>query len=372
MSFDKNDLSLPLQEPLKPGALVEGVIEKLGFGGVGLLRHHGFVIFICFCLPQEKVIVEIEKVYKNYATAKLIKIVLPSPNRVQPKCKVFGICGGCQLQHLSYEEQLKHKEEVVNDSIKKIAKIDSPHISIIPSPKIWAYRRHITLKRQGEKAGFIGVDNKTFIEIDECPIFDNNKFELLPGQTKLFKSNEHVHQIMDLTIFSSPNAFIQNHKEQSEAIYKDVVNKILNINPRKVLDLYCGIGITSILIAKNSIDCLGIELNKEAIELAKKSANYNKVDKVKFLAAPVEKVIHSQEKFDVILVNPPRTGLDKKAIEGIKKINPEHIFYISCMPQTLARDVQLLGYDIIQGSCYDMFPQTAHVETLLHLQRKSQ
>lgn len=358
------------QELPNVGALIEANVERLGFGAMGVLRHKGFVIFVPFALKDETIVLQIEKVYKNYAIGKLIKILKPSLHRVEPKCLVFGVCGGCQLQHLSYPEQLKHKEEVVNDAIKKIAKIDAPHIPIKGSFQNWAYRRHITLKRQGPKTGFIGIDNKTFVEVDNCPIFDDKKFDIKPNQTKLFKSNSHEHELLGLTFFSSPTAFLQNNKEQSEAIYLDVVSKVLLLNPTKVLDLYSGIGITSLLIAKNAIDCLGIELNKEAVELAKKNAQYNNIKNAKFIAAPVEKVIHSQMHFDVLIVNPPRTGLDKSVIEGIKKIKPTHIFYISCMPQTLARDVNLLGYEIIEGMAYDMFPQTAHVETLLHLKRK--
>lgn len=358
------------QEPPKVGALIEGTIERLGSLGVGIMRHNGFVIFSPFTIDNEKVVVEVEKVYKNYALARLVHIIEPSLDRVKPKCRVFGVCGGCHLQHMSYEKQLKLKEEVVNEAIKNIGKIDSPFIPIKASSIQWGYRRHITLKRVGTKVGFVGIDNKTIVEIDNCPIFDEKKFELKPNQTKLFKSDSHIHDILGFTIFSSPNAFLQNHAEQSLAIYQDIVTSILAINPKQVLDLYCGIGITTLILAKNSIKCVGIELNKEAIELAKKNALHNGINNVQFIASSVEKVINAQDKYDVVLVNPPRTGLDKTVIEGIKKIDPEHLFYISCMPQTLARDVHLLGYEIVSGKAYDMFPQTFHVETALHLRKK--
>lgn len=334
------------------------------------MRVDNFVILVPFTIPGEEVEVRLDKVHKNFAFGTLIKILQSSKHRLEPRCIYFGKCGGCQLQHMTYETQLKHKQQVIQDALKRIANIDVPLFPIRGAKEPFEYRRYIRLQRRENAIGFIGIDNKTLVEIEKCVIFSEEKISLKEGENTLFKSDEHVHQIWGLTIFSSPTAFLQNHKEQSEAIYREVTNQIKEVEPNHVLDLYCGIGVTSLLLAKEGIKVTGVELSAEAIALAKKSANYNKIIGVDFLATSCEKAIEQFASSDIILVNPPRTGLDKKVIEGIKRINPKHLFYISCMSQTLARDVEALGYRVHSGQAFDMFPQTAHVETLLHLIRE--
>jgi 23S rRNA (uracil1939-C5)-methyltransferase len=364
--IEKNEKHLNNEAPLL-GALIEGVIEKLASKGLGILRHKGFVIFVPFTIESELVLVEVVEVHKNFAFAKLLKVMKPSKHRILPKCPVFGICGGCQLQHMEYDHQVEYKKKIVHESLSHIAKINIDEIDIEPSNLQWGYRRYITLKRRGKAFGFIANDNKSFVEIDYCPIFDDKKIDIKPNQTKLFKSDNHTHTILNLNIQSSPMAFLQNHPEQSQMIYQEVVNQIKNINPKRVLDLYCGIGILSTCLAKAGIECLGVELNPHAIKLAKANAVLNGAKKIQFISAAVEAVIEKLKDYEVVIINPPRTGMDKSVIDSIKKMAPPHLFYISCMPQTLARDVNLLGYKVRSGKIYDMFPQTYHVETLLHL-----
>jgi 23S rRNA (uracil1939-C5)-methyltransferase len=161
---------------------------------------------------------------------------------------------------------------------------------------------------------------------------------------------------------------MQNHPKVSLQLYRDVVEKIERLCPKKpMFDLYSGIGILSQLIAKQGHEVDAIEGNPEAIQMAKKSAAFNKIDSVQFYAASVEQFLHRTKK-DVPLwiVNPPRTGLSPDVVEQIQKKGPEYLIYISCNPTTLSRDLaQLSRFEIASIQGYDMFPQTTHFETVV-------
>ncbi|MDR3623793.1 MAG: 23S rRNA (uracil(1939)-C(5))-methyltransferase RlmD [Chlamydiales bacterium] len=288
----------------------------------------------------------------------------------------------------------------------------------------------------GFKMGYIAHDNKSLIEIGCCPIFVNEQNQIIQklqtfthnldnvtpqkGSVTVFKADKsfilsfcfekeipknirllakialqegvckgiqiqsantcfslgatHVaFSFEGLNILSHPKAFIQVHEEQSSLLYKKLYKHILASHAKNVLDLYCGIGITTLLLAKMGLNVIGIEKNREAVKLANSNKKSNEIQNVKFLQASVENVLEktlSSFKADTVIINPPRTGIDKKVIQALGKARPKELIYISCMPSTLARDVSLLqqyGYHVVQGQAFDMFPQTGHVETLLIL-----
>lgn len=183
---------------------------------------------------------------------------------------------------------------------------------------------------------------------------------------------------IDNLIFNfSPKAFIQNHPEQSQNIYFSLRKYARSLQPKKILDLYCGIGISSLLLAQeiNQTIVIGVEANKDAIRMAKTNAEKNKIASVSFVQADVEEVLESQLKKmrpDLVIVNPPREGLSTNVAEALIAHHSSDILYISCMPPTLARDLKLLcdkAFQVNSIEAYDMFPQTSHVETLIHLKR---
>jgi 23S rRNA (uracil1939-C5)-methyltransferase len=176
-------------------------------------------------------------------------------------------------------------------------------------------------------------------------------------------------ELENLTFHYHPYTFIQNHPEQSENIYKQVLN--LLPPSKNILDLYCGFGMTSLLLAKQGHNVTGIEGNLESITLAKENCRLNQIKHAHFIMGDVERSLPKvKQKWDVILVNPPRTGLSKELIAKLVHLQAKEWIYISCMPSTLARDLKLIcsnEYEIKFCKAYDMFPQTAHVETLVHL-----
>lgn len=371
---------------------VSGVVEKLALGGKGIIRTDGFVLFVPFTLPQEEVEVEVTSLKKNYGEAKLLQVLKPSAERVQPHCPYFGTCGGCQLQHMSYPAQLAHKRQIIQEAFAKIGKIDIPPVEIVAAPKPYGYRERITLHIQGLEVGYRGCDPSQFIPISMCPIFldqsspifDKIKSMLskdMEGRVEVLKTpNDFLlrfdfknkpeelveKEIEGLRIQYTTGMFIQNYFEQSVKLYQEIVGKITT---SPCLDLYSGIGITSLLLAKQGIETTGVEYNKEAVRAARSNQKLNQIKQATFIVSDVLEALKGKLKnkqFESIVVNPPREGLTKEIISHLRA--PE-LIYISCHPATLARDSQELlaqGYRIKSVRAFDMFPQTAHVETLVH------
>lgn len=422
---------------------LKGLITSLAFGGEGIVRNEGFVIFIPFALPGDYVAYRILEKKKNFARGELIEVITKSPQRIDPLCPYFGICGGCQFQNLTYEGQLTYKRQFVEDALKRIGGLTfSEVLPVIPS-KSWAYRRHVQLtllpKDNFFQAGYYSLDNSTLVPISQCPIFekqeneifkiiqeftgrlsseDNDKARLTllkqeekyilefafkklptnastlteeflnkypvwkgviltePGKILKFGRPQPSLVIEDLHFDFSLGAFIQNHPEQSLNIYRMIRDLAEGSSPKSILDLYCGIGISSLLLAKKGFKVTGVEWNKEAIEMAIDNGKKNGLQQAVFIQADVKKALKEalkKAKPEFILVNPPRVGMDKSVLEGLLTSHAKEIIYVSCMPSTLARDLSILckeKYAILTIQPFDMFPQTSHIETLVHLRAR--
>lgn len=433
----KNPLILTIDQ------VVEGKVESIAFGGEGIVRHQGFVIFVPFTAIGDLISCRILEVKRNFAKGMLTDLKKESNDRVKPRCPYFETCGGCQLQHLNLEAQQNYKLKAVNDALKRIGHLSPPPLTILPATENWAYRRHITLHLlpQGEyfETGYIGNDNHSLVVIQECPIFTSAQDTIIPllqrlagqipnpkkeeGRVMILKNQRGQYilsfqfgprfeiqpkyfetflqqtpqlagiivqtpgkqiflgdplseqQLEGLTFRYSPQTFIQNHPEQSAAIYRQICSIASLCKPIQILDLYCGFGMTSLLLAQQGHQVTGIESNPQAIQFAMENASLNHLRSVKFVEGDVERVLPRWLKShhpNLILVNPPRQGLAKGVVKMLLQALPECLLYVSCMPATLARDLQLLSenYQIEKGFVYDMFPQTAHVETLVSLRLK--
>ncbi len=441
-----------------------GKIESVAFGGDGVLKQDGLVVFIPFTAPQDRVAIEIHSKKKNFARGKLLKIYENSPSRVSPRCPYFGTCGGCQLQHLNESAQIDAKRAFVLDALARIGKIKIDHLEFTPAKQLWHYRRHIRLnlrpQNRGFAAGYIGHDPAQFVPIKQCPIFlsdlrnpapsgagqpssvlfsgveetppfkeeffkslqdfvaelQNNGIKdasvrLIKNDQKLllafqfFPKLPNNHFIAEKFLFDcqgilmhspeeikewgqtdclvelfglkakfSPFGFVQNHPEQNENLYRAVLDALPS-EAGTILDLYCGIGLTSLLFARKGWRAIGVEAHPETVALAKENASLNGLMGVEFHEGKSEDIgieLLKKEKPDAVLCNPPRTGLDPSIVQALLEARTTSIFYISCMPSTLARDLQKLedgGYKIQKIHAFDMFPQTTHVETFVQLKR---
>ncbi|MBA2368838.1 MAG: class I SAM-dependent RNA methyltransferase [Candidatus Protochlamydia sp.] len=426
---------------IKINDIIEGTIQTIAFGGEGILRHLGLVVFIPFTAPGDQITCRVIEIKKNFAKGEIVKVIQPASGRATPLCPYFGTCGGCQLQHLTSPLQLNYKLNAVKDALKRIGHLTLPDIKMVPANLIWSYRRHITLHLKPEegsfKAGYIGTDHQSLIIVQTCPIFNlsddpiiqqlqefisqlsntsqltgrvtvlkNEKeqfilsfqfdslsgLKLLDFQKGLQKypafagifihtpeedfayGNLYCEQKQDDIVFRfTPQAFVQNHPEQSANIYKEICELALKHPVKHILDLYCGFGMTSLLLARLGHHVTGIEFNRASVQFAQENTHLNHLKQVNFIQGDVEKELPNilkKTNFDLVLMNPPRTGLSKKIIEMLLRANVKELIYVSCMPATLARDLALFcekNYEFRQCTVYDMFPQTAHVETLVHL-----
>ena len=419
--------------------MINGQIESIAFGGNGVLKNQGLVIFVPFTAPQDQVTVEITAQKKNFAFASLRSIDVPSPDRVEPACPYFGTCGGCQFQHLHYSAQLDIKRRFIQDALQRIAQLSFFIPPIVPAPRSYNYRCHITLRlrpqTKGFQAGYTSWDHHHFVPIAQCPIFcpsgdpifsyvqhllkqmDNSGideatlrlfktdskyllvfhfFPKIPDNIRICENMLSSHpdiqailiqspqeqitfgtpicqtESLGLKASFSPHGFVQNFPEQRNAIYQAILSDIPD-QITKILDLYCGIGITSLLFAQLSKTVIGIESNPESIAIAQQNAERNGITTATFYHSKVEKMAASlltTFQPESVLCNPPREGIDASLIHALCTQRVPYIQYLSCMPSTLARDLKLFvenGYTIEKIQGFDMFPQTTHVETLVLL-----
>lgn len=391
----------------------EVIITDIDNQGRGIGRLNNKVIFIENAYLDEVVKVKIKKETNNYLEGEVIEYVKKSPLRIKEACKYN--CGGCHLQHLSYENQLQFKENNIQKIIDKFTNLNITVNKIIPSNNIYNYRNKITLHVDG-KIGLYKAKTNSIIEIDNCLLVNqkinsiikelkelkfNHKDEIIIREANnetMVSLNHYVKGIEELdadTILCnnkvikgkgyikekinqyefiiSNQSFFQVNKNQTINLYEKVLEYAELTGNENVLDLYCGTGTIGIYLSKKAKKVLGVEINKDAIKDANKNKEINKINNIEFICGDAKKVIKENNfKTDILILDPPRSGLFKGMIEDINKINPKKIIYVSCNPITLARDLEQLRetYNINQIQPIDMFPNTYHCESVTVLERK--
>ena len=385
-------------------------IEKLDHFGRGIAKVNNMPIFVENSLIDEEVEVLITKEKKNYMEGVVIDYIKKSPLRVESNCPYYDKCGGCDLLHLSYIEQLKYKENKVKEIIKKFSGLEC--INNIVSSKQFNYRNKITLQVKNG-IGYFQKKSNDIINIDNCLLVDNKINEIINKlkkidvsdvkkivirvtnlesmvvfygkinlkidldvdtiiiNDKVIKGNGYIREeINDFKFIISPTSFFQVNNIGMINIY----NKVLEyVDGGNVLDLYCGTGTIGIYVSKRANKVLGIELNKEAIKDALINKKLNNINNIDFISGDVGTILSENNfKADIVIVDPPRAGLDNKSINNIIKIKPRKIIYVSCDPVTLARDLNILKekYDVIEITPFDMFGNTYHVECVCLLKIK--
>lgn len=407
---------------------IKVLIDNMGSSGEGVGRLEGLTVFVEGALPGEVVEARVFKKEKRYAKARLVHIARPSEHRVEPPCKYFDRCGGCQIMHLNYDEQLRIKRQKVVDAFQRIGKIDCHVEPCIASPNQLGYRNKIQAQVQKGKMGFYARMSNDLVAVDSCKIHhpvgdrvyqeiknlnlkhlvlktavstgevlvilvtnEENIPELnIPGVVGVVQARENegnvvlskeckvlqgrgylLETICGLEFKVSPTSFFQVNTAQAENLYQEALAMAQLKGDETVLDAYCGVGTMSLLFAQKCKQVIGIECVEEAIVDAKDNATRNGIENVTFQCGEAEKLIDQVGKVDVILLNPPRKGCEKSFLEGVERLKPERVIYVSCDPATLARDIALLpSYQIEKVQPFDMFPQTAHVETVVQLKLK--
>ena len=361
--------------------VVDLKIEDVAFGGKGVAREHGKAVFVPYTIEGELVSAEIVREKKQFSEAELVEVKQSSPNRVAPQCPYFGRCGGCAYQHIDYQHQLAIKWRQVRDALQRIGKLkDVPMRPIIPSPRQYAYRNRITVHAQDGVIGFFRRDSHRLIDIECCPI---SREEINRALAEL-RERKHLRDgHYTLRTGSEPRVFSQVNDDVAQAL-RNLIVDLAPANQDLLIDAYCGAGFFAKALLDKFERVIGIDWDRFAIAAAKESAT----EKETYVAGDVEDVEATVsaafESGDVqpqalgtsaattMIVDPPATGLTEGARKAITNLAPETLIYVSCNPPTLARDLKELQHKFAINSItpLDMFPQTAEIEVLAHLEAR--
>lgn len=381
------------------------------YGGFTIARDDR-VIFIKGAIPGEVVDVEITDKKRDYSVARTINVLEPSEDRVDPPCPVFGICGGCQLQYVSYGRQLAMKDEVLLDSLARLGGIETA-LGPVLSGDQWHYRHRAQFKvsKTGE-VGFFRESSRDVVTFEQCPLLreeingclrlirekidvaglsdihvalGDRPLLLLKGKQAGYLTdpwlsagfpavayNESLvsvaaHTTLDLngmTYMVSPWTFFQAHWDLNRQVVGHVA-ELLPLEGKVVLDLYAGAGNFSLPIARRAAEVTAVEEHSRAVEDGVRNAKANGIKNCKFVQSSAEK-FKIQKKYDVVILDPPRPGLASEVAKRVLDTAPGAVIYISCNPATLARDIKKLKakYDLKSVSQIDFFPNTYHIEAV--------
>lgn len=380
-------------------------IDRMDHFGNGIGNINGKIIFVKGALTGETVDVTITKDKKSFMEGTINTIIYKSSKRVEPFCNYFGVCGGCSLCHLNYENTLEYKKDRVKNILSKF---DIPKINVIRNENDLYYRNKIELKIVDGKLGFYEKNTHNLIEIKECKVTKksiNKSFEFVknmklenanvtiranyndevliiidskekpvilnPEDYKIvgivlndkciYGQDNFMEKINNLFFTVSYNSFFQVNNYINLELFNLIKENIVG---KTVLDLYSGVGTLSIVTSKVVDKVYSIEVIPNAVKNALINAKINKCDNINFILGKVEdKIGFINDKIDTIIVDPARAGLDKKTIEVINNICPQRIIYVSCDTQSLANNlVDLANYEIKKFYILDMFSYTYHVE----------
>ena len=340
------------------------------------------------------------------------EIITPSSKRQEAICPYYEKCGGCQISNLSYLEQLEFKKNKVKNIFSKYLNKSIDPV-IIDSDKRYQYRNKITFHNEGE-LGLVSIENRCMpidrcllvsdkvnqiyelikredtsrldkLIIKECDngiilsiygIINYNKFRDLcisiyvDDKRVYFKEEGYIY-VKDIKYLISNKSFFQINTSNISKLYDLIIQYGKFNGTERVIDLYCGVGSISLYVSRYVDSVLGIEIVDDAIKDARKNANNNMISNVSFICSDVSLVIDDNINCDVLIVDPPRVGIDKHTIDVINKSGIKKIIYVSCDPMTLVRDIKRLdNYEFVDITLVDMFPQTHHVENVILLQRK--
>lgn len=390
-------------EPFKYHQELELDIRTLTNEGRGIGQINGWTIMVPFVIPGERVRVRVFKNHKNYSEADLVEVIVPSQQRVTPLCPLFGKCGGCQYQHITYEEQLKWKRQQIVDCYERIGKLHTEVKSLIPSKEIYGYRTKLTphFERHGDKCpiGFLmNGSRRTIVDVPQCPIaslaINENLKKVREGLqdsqrhgTLLLREDDNgvttdfnaicSSTLHGLTFKFPAGSFFQNNPYILNSIFEFLESFIAQHSQIKsLIDTYCGVGVFGIALAKHVERFIGIEIDEKSISLASDNMEQNGIHNGTFIAGDAQSLFKNIA-FDpdttLLIMDPPRKGTDELFLQQLVQYAPKYIAYISCAPDTQARDLNRLctlskAYNLMQVQPFDMFPQTKHMECIAILE----
>lgn len=400
--------------------MTEITLSGLAYGGDAFGRDSdGKMIFVPFALPGERVKVEIVDDHQRWARAQLLEVIEASPERIDPRCRHFTDCGGCHYQHMPYSAQLQAKVEIVRSQFERIGGFENPPVEeIVPSPSPWNTRNHLQFNLTPEgRLGFMAAGSHRIVPIEEChlpepvlsdlwprldvdsiPGLDRIGFRagalgasmitlegmgapeievsidlpasivwLAPGGLLVLAGERSLEfEISGRSFVVSAGSFFQVHTALAEELVKLVIQE-LNAQPGEtIFDLYAGVGLFSAFLAQEGARIIAVEEASRAC--SDFEVNLEAFEDIELYEAPVEAALPAiDSQPDAVIIDPPRAGLSRVALQNIIDLSPPRLVYVSCDPATLARDGSRLreaGYHLIHCTPIDLFPQTFHIETV--------
>jgi 23S rRNA (uracil1939-C5)-methyltransferase len=352
---------------MKPGMQLELEITAIAYGGAGLARHEGCVIFVPFTIPGEKVSARLSRVRRSWARAALLEVLQPSPDRVKAPCPWFTRCGGCAYQHITYPRQLDIKTSQVAEALRRIGKFADPPVErALASPLAYGYRNRITVHVDPPAIGFRGTDPRELIDITACLLADEEvNAALVRLRTKKFPHPGPATLRSDL----AGRGFRQVNDGAAEILAALVAD--LAGSGELLVDAYCGAGFFAKKLRDSFTRVIGLEWDARSLAAARADLRpgeeYRTGDAAELLPSALGEATST-----VVLLDPPAQGLSPAVIGHLLTARPARIVYVSCDPATLARDMALLApaFDLRRAAPVDMFPQTASIETACLLTAK--
>ncbi len=371
--------------PMEPKE-AELVIQSLTNSGDGLGRLDDRVVFVPYTLPGDKVKIKITQRKKTFALAEVVEILEPGEGRVDPKCNYFEQCGGCDWQHVPYAAQLEAKEHQLRDTLERIGSLGQiPIEPIASSEQHFGYRNRIQGEIRNGEFHYKRRRSDQRIAVKRCEIAEEPINEWLatelpnaaPGRVEIAIVNDEVVVLPVNQKNSTELGFRQVNTQISQHLTDRLLEIVSKSACEAIIDLYCGRGNWTTQIAALHPDkhVIGVDSSSDNIDAARTAAHKQRLGNAQFHLSTVEKLIHKLPvQHSLCIVDPPRSGLDTAVAEGLLQHAPQELIYVSCHPATLARDLKLFkqeGYEIASLLPLDMFPQTAHLESLVHLKAKA-
>jgi 23S rRNA (uracil1939-C5)-methyltransferase len=374
-------------------------IERILPGGVGLAHADGKTIFVSLAASGDRLRVRIDREQGNLLFASITEVIKPGPDRVEPPCPYFGRCGGCDFQQLNYEAQLNAKADIIRDCLQRIAKLDIPAVTVVPSPHPWRYRARATwqLNPELKTVGYYERGSRRVCDVADCAVLvpelqstlervrnddrstELKHLEVVSGDNGVslapafgpFQTSELTLTVCGEVYHYSAESFFQINQELLPQL---VTYALAKASGETALDLYSGVALFAVPLGRRFKEVTAVESNAVATRFAKRNIEGAGLGNVSVVTAPVSDWIRSyankERRVDFVLLDPPRAGAESAVITGILALRPSRICYVSCDPATLARDLKKLvagGFKIELLCGFDMFPQTHHVETVVHL-----
>ena len=382
---------------------LEVEVERILPGGMGLAHAGGKTVFVSLAAPGDRVRVAVERRQGDVLFASIVEIITPSPVRVEPPCPYFGRCGGCDFQQLTYDAQLAAKAEMIRDCLHRIARLESvPEFVVTGSPNNWRYRMRATwqIDQDERTIGYYERGSRRVCDVVDCAVLKpelQEKLEEVRGTewSQFPPELKHLDVVAGENGVSFAPAFAEFETKELALtvrgeVYSYNAESFFQINPsllgqlidfalrdasgETVLDLYCGVGLFTLPLARGFKNVIGVEANPAAARFARRNLQRAGLTNARVMTATVTDWFRSSNpgSVDFVLLDPPRAGAESAVIKGILDAEPREISYVSCDPATLARDLRKLltgGYAIASIAAFDLFPQTHHVETVVRFRK---